>query len=424
VNASEQFTTAIDANGDGVAERTDSLAWIASTSGYLWWDGTTALIWNGGDRLISPRSFSTIDFYPSLNFDWKTSTTTAIRIQFSRPLADTTPTLFARLVDTGSTTAFDPPFVDIAAAVDRHGALLILRPSLPLRHGHQYLVQLSADALNWNSALTVQDAFANASSSFSWSMFATTPDTLHAVASSDATLLLTATDAIQLSGQASVATAEPIVSYRWSQLSGPPLNFATPDAAQTTLTWGPAAPTSLADAVVQLTVTSASGDTDSSRLTVRAGDTTGSVHVLYFRSAQGDYIGAGRTEVYGDSDLSYSDSLSPPSLSYYSGYHTNFSAAVWWSLALATGDGSPLHVGAFENAIRAPFRGSQNGIDFNGSGRGCNETSGRFDVLEIATDGSGTLTRLAVDFEQHCEGPAAPALLGSYRFNSSIPLRR
>jgi hypothetical protein len=97
---------------------------------------------------------------------------------------------------------------------------------------------------------------------------------------------------------------------------------------------------------------------------------------------------------------------------------------VWWTLQLATGDGSPLHVGAYEDAIRAPFRGNQNGIDFSGSGRGCNQTVGRFDVLEIATNGAGALTKLAVDFEQHCESPTAAALLGSYRFNSSIALRR
>ena len=68
---------------------------------------------------------------------------------------------------------------------------------------------------------------------------------------------------------------------------------------------------------------------------------------------------------------------------------------------------------------------NQNGIDFDGHGRGCNQTVGRFDVLEIQTDSvGGGITRLAVDFEQHCETAGAPALFGSYRVNSTIPIRR
>ena len=125
--------------------------------------------------------------------------------------------------------------------------------------------------------------------------------------------------------------------------------------------------------------------------------------------------------MYVDSSLTYNDRFNSPA--YYSGYFPG-SAGLWWTLELATGDGSPLHAGSYENAVRAAFRGNQNGIDFSGSGRGCNATIGRFDVLEIGTDALGALTKLAVDFEQHCEIASAPPLFGSYRFNSSIPLRR
>jgi len=143
--------------------------------------------------------------------------------------------------------------------------------------------------------------------------------------------------------------------------------------------------------------------------------------VLYFRSAAGDYIGAGATALFDTGLAQFQETLN-------SGYfHASVIApgyADWWYLDLANSDGSPLHVGAYENAIRAAFRGSQNGVDFSGNGRGCNQTVGRFDVLEIETDGTGAITRLAVDFEQHCESASAPALLGSYRVNSSVPIRR
>lgn len=81
-------------------------------------------------------------------------------------------------------------------------------------------------------------------------------------------------------------------------------------------------------------------------------------------------------------------------------------------------------MGAYENAILAAFRGSRNCIDFNGSGRSCHQTVGRFDVPEIQTDDSGAITRLAVDFEQHGEFANAPALFGRHRIGSSVPIRR
>ena len=79
-------------------------------------------------------------------------------------------------------------------------------------------------------------------------------------------------------------------------------------------------------------------------------------------------------------------------------------------------------MGAYENAVRAPFHGNQPGLELSGSGRGCNTLSGRFVVLELQTDAQGVLTRLAVDFEQHCEGPQAPPLFGSLRVNSTVPI--
>jgi hypothetical protein len=59
------------------------------------------------------------------------------------------------------------------------------------------------------------------------------------------------------------------------------------------------------------------------------------------------------------------------------------------------------------------------GIDVFGDGRGCNTDAGRFLVSDFALNPDGTIARLAIDFEQHCEG-APPALYGSFRYNSSV----
>jgi uncharacterized repeat protein (TIGR02543 family) len=54
----------------------------------------------------------------------------------------------------------------------------------------------------------------------------------------------------------------------------------------------------------------------------------------------------------------------------------------------------------------------------SGSGRGCNELTGRFVVREIEWLNQ-TVVRFAADFEQHCED-SGPALFGAIRYNSTI----
>jgi hypothetical protein len=53
-------------------------------------------------------------------------------------------------------------------------------------------------------------------------------------------------------------------------------------------------------------------------------------------------------------------------------------------------------------------------------GRGCNRVTGSFTVIDVARDADLEITRLAVDFEQHCEG-RAPALRGSIRYKVPTP---
>jgi hypothetical protein len=72
--------------------------------------------------------------------------------------------------------------------------------------------------------------------------------------------------------------------------------------------------------------------------------------------------------------------------------------------------------GAQRNSSRSPTRP---GIDVSGDGRGCNSDTGRFLVSDFALALDGTIARLAIDFEQHCEG-APPALYGSLRYNSAV----
>jgi hypothetical protein len=71
--------------------------------------------------------------------------------------------------------------------------------------------------------------------------------------------------------------------------------------------------------------------------------------------------------------------------------------------------GRELTPGRYPGATRYPFQETgEPGLDVSGDGRGCNELTGSFTVLDIAPD------RLWIFYEQHCEG-GDPAVFGEIR---------
>lgn len=123
---------------------------------------------------------------------------------------------------------------------------------------------------------------------------------------------------------------------------------------------------------------------------------------LRYASTPGDWIGQGFTARYGLADGTWRASLSDDREMIEIRFDGG--AATWWSLNLAAPEGDSLAVGTYENAARWPFQETQQpGLDFSGSGRGCNELSGRFVIHDLAIDHAGELHRLHVTFRQHCE---------------------
>jgi len=139
---------------------------------------------------------------------------------------------------------------------------------------------------------------------------------------------------------------------------------------------------------------------------------------IYFDSQPGDYIGQGLEQTWTDADLPFSASVSADR-SRVSISATAISVGTWWTLDFAAPAGTPLVPGVYEYATRHPFQETHlNGLSVHGSGRGCNESVGRFRVHEVVIDGSGNVERFAADFEQHCEG-GGPALFGAVRYHST-----
>lgn len=415
VTASEQFDTELDINGDGAADTTVAAPWRDITQGYLWWDGVQPVSWSSSP--FSTQAFVATDFRAQALGFGTPGVNQVFRLQFSRP-ALATPIAMRFRDDTFRPGVFQRQ--DVAATVVQHGALFLIRPATQLRHGSSYTLELSSNGVDWGfPSITVRDALNNTATLFGQLGSFTTADNLKAVITSSSQLLTSASASLELSASGSVSTLRPIRSYRWTQVGGTPLAFSAPDAAQTRVQWGATPPKGIEAIVVELTVTDTAGEVSTSRVSLNMLNQASAARVLYVRGTTGDYISGGQTILIGDSTGSFTQD---PVNSGYISYFFN-SVADFWSLSLGTAGGAPFKVGAYENAIRAPFRDQQNGIDLSGAGRGCNQIYGRFDVLELRTDAQNVITGLAVDFEQRCESPQAPPLFGSLRINSSVPIR-
>jgi hypothetical protein len=124
---------------------------------------------------------------------------------------------------------------------------------------------------------------------------------------------------------------------------------------------------------------------------------------LHFDSDTGDYIGAGKHEVWtlGESNISISGDAS------YLRAYVSGQGDEWQLWFRAPSNGS-LRVGTYLRAERAAFvTGKAPGLDVFGSGRGCNTVSGQFQITKLTWTSSGAVADIDVLFERHCEGGTA-----------------
>lgn len=88
---------------------------------------------------------------------------------------------------------------------------------------------------------------------------------------------------------------------------------------------------------------------------------------------------------------------------------------------MGTGDGRTLVPGVYRNARRSPSIGSNlPTLQVSGNGRGCNDATGEFEVLEAAYGPgfggiSGTIQRFRATFKQTCTEAPGTQLTGEIR---------
>ena len=126
-------------------------------------------------------------------------------------------------------------------------------------------------------------------------------------------------------------------------------------------------------------------------------------------SESGDYIGQG-------TDRSFASPGSVVSVRGGSGsveVHAE-GAGGSFSFDFEAPDGKQLEVGEYTGTTRFAAKGWA-GLSVQGEGRGCNTDFGRFVVKDIHVNSLGVVERFWALYEQHCEGPDAPALFGEVR---------
>ena len=129
-------------------------------------------------------------------------------------------------------------------------------------------------------------------------------------------------------------------------------------------------------------------------------------------SDPGDFVGAGKSYLLrsGERDMFLSGDASSLSMGITGGADGQD-----FDLRFDAPSGERLHPGLYDGAQRAPFQQpGRPGLAIDANGRGCNAASGRFDVKDILTRVDGSIERLWLTFEQHCERKR-PALFGEVR---------
>ncbi len=147
---------------------------------------------------------------------------------------------------------------------------------------------------------------------------------------------------------------------------------------------------------------------------------------LYFYSEPGDYIGQGQQWFYAPTDgvFSISRNFDNGISFYFNNFNlVDFQDSTWWNADFTAPFQQTLIPGFYDFTTRFPFQSdNQPGLSITGDGRGCNQSGGRFDVLEAQYGSDGIINSFDAIFSQYCENETAqgsPALFGRVRYNAA-----
>ncbi|WP_371194872.1 hypothetical protein [Glaciecola sp. SC05] len=299
---------------------------------------------------------------------------------------------------------FEPnsfPRTGIPALISIDGALVTITPQDSLQAGITYNLP------NLTITSTNQSTY-----SYFGAQIQTSTDIIPIIQAQS--LLYRAGDTPWLDATSSTSNIAGELSFEWSELSNTGISFNSPDQGRTEFTLGGDTTDNL---VVQVTISNQEGYKVTKTQEIRYLSTDATF--LSFDSPQGDFIGQGQQQLYTALDGEFLIQAFDDVQNYIG---ASFNGNDNWNLDLAAPRDDVIGVGVYNDATRYPFQSpTLPGLSFFGSGRGCNQSSGMFEILELERDMGGTITRFAVNFTQNCEF-TMPALIGQFRLNSALPL--
>ena len=418
--SSKEIGVKVDLGGNGTVDLTGVALWTDAglISGFFFADYTPGGL--GNTYGFDPNEFS-------LRGTFRASTTVAVkdalRVQFTRPPADADSWKW-RLVDKGASPGGTGLTQEVPVTVQTIGALVLIKPVQALRYSRHY--ELTVDT----GTPAPQGQLLRAATGGTINLYQgivgnfETLDYLNPRPNFfQQPIFLTPTQGTRI-GTFAQANGAPPVTYRWEQISGPPVTIATPSEVETNISLGAGA-RGIGSATLRLTMTLADGTSASEDLVIRtmhdsAQQWASVVHVPALGSSAVERFiwggpEVGKLQLSGSGDrlsVTYSDTAGPIFL-----YPD-------WSVQLRSGDGSPLRPGKYTNAwspanTAAPAGANQ--LAFDMQHIGFVPWGSDFTILELETDGAGTITKLALDFVVRGIGDYTP-INGSVRWNSSLPL--
>lgn len=139
---------------------------------------------------------------------------------------------------------------------------------------------------------------------------------------------------------------------------------------------------------------------------------------VWYLSTSGDHVGRGGTASY----TPESATVAVQALGDGNEVQLFFNTAEGSITArFAAPQGSDLEIGAYEDAVRAPFHaGDQPGLSFSaGLGTECGSLTGRFEVHDVGLDIDGNVLLFDASFSQACDSTPWSPLVGRVRYFTS-----
>ncbi|NDW23097.1 hypothetical protein [Alteromonas hispanica] len=349
------------------------------------------------DYIVPFRSdnfaFVTVANKPSLD---KFGLSDSVTLVFSRPVESVSPPYGEFAFG-----ANEYPYVDVPASIEINGAMVIASPERALQADKNYtLVDIEVVATNG------QNEYVYLSS------IQTSNEIIPAITSQSKLYRFNDTPLLNAAETTNNSNGE--LSFQWREASNAGVVFDNPTGAETSFN----VPEETTDDLsIEVVITAPSGYSVIEGMTISYVEPMSTI--LSFDSPQGDYIGGGQSRFFTDADGVFNVNSYEESANYLD---VSFNGNDWWNLDLAAPSDEIIGVGVYEGARRYPFQSPTSpGLSFTGSGRGCNQSSGRFEIFELSYNESGEVESLAVDFEQSCE-LTNPTLKGQFRYNSNMPL--